>query len=185
MIMVTPGMSTPPYSRSIPSSRNTRRSGAKTSRCTRSSTLATPVHRTSSRDSLRTSRRSHPTCRLPLRPIPWLPSLTRSLRRSRPACRTRVRVSAHCSPITQATVYLANSAAHPNLEFSITNFSQLYLAETGHALTPSSVIGIGAFAGNDSTATSATRTSPRTPSRSPRPPCRCPPASTPSRRRRS
>ena len=47
-------------------------------------------------------------------------------------------------------VYLANQAAHPNLEFSITNFSQLYLAETGHALTPSSVIGIGAFAGNDS-----------------------------------
>jgi hypothetical protein len=49
-------------------------------------------------------------------------------------------------------VYLQNLAAHPNLEFSITNFSQLYLAETGHALTPSSVIGIGAFAGNDSTA---------------------------------
>ena len=50
-------------------------------------------------------------------------------------------------------VYLQNLAAHPNLEFSITNFSQLYLAETGHALTPSSVIGIGAFAGNDSDGT--------------------------------
>jgi len=48
--------------------------------------------------------------------------------------------------------YLANSAAHPNLEFTITNFSQLYLAETGNKLTPSSVIGIGAFAGNSSTA---------------------------------
>ena len=49
-------------------------------------------------------------------------------------------------------VYLSNLAAHPNLEFSITNFSQLYLQETGHALTPSSVVGIGGFAGNDSTA---------------------------------
>jgi hypothetical protein len=49
-------------------------------------------------------------------------------------------------------VYLANQTAHPNLEFSITNFAQLYQEETGHALTPSSVIGIGAFAGNDSTA---------------------------------
>jgi len=45
-------------------------------------------------------------------------------------------------------VYLFNSAAHPNLEFSITNFSQVYKAETGHALTPTSVIGIGAFAGS-------------------------------------
>ena len=53
-------------------------------------------------------------------------------------------------PNNTGNVYLVNSAAHPNLEFSITNFSQLYLAETGHALTPSSVIGIGAFAGNDS-----------------------------------
>jgi hypothetical protein len=55
-------------------------------------------------------------------------------------------------PNSTGNVYLANQTAHPNLEFSITNFSQLYLAETGHALTPSSVIGIGAFAGNDSTA---------------------------------
>jgi hypothetical protein len=47
-------------------------------------------------------------------------------------------------------VYLFNSAAHPNLEFSITNFSVLYKEETGHALTPTSVIGIGAFAGSDS-----------------------------------
>ena len=45
--------------------------------------------------------------------------------------------------------YLANDALHPNLEFTITDFSQLYQTETGHALTPSSVIGIGAFAGND------------------------------------
>jgi hypothetical protein len=53
-------------------------------------------------------------------------------------------------PNNTGNVYLANQAAHPNLEFSITNFSQLYLAETGHKLTPSSVIGIGAFADNDS-----------------------------------
>ncbi len=46
-------------------------------------------------------------------------------------------------------VYLFNSPAHPNLEFSITNFSQLYLQETGHPLTPSSVIGIGAFGGSE------------------------------------
>jgi hypothetical protein len=51
-------------------------------------------------------------------------------------------------PNNTGNVYLANQAAHPNLEFSITNFSQLYLSETGHALTPSSVIGIGAFAGS-------------------------------------
>ena len=43
-----------------------------------------------------------------------------------------------------------NSPAHPNLEFSITDFSQLYQQKTGHALTPTSVIGIGAFAGSDS-----------------------------------
>jgi hypothetical protein len=55
-------------------------------------------------------------------------------------------------PNNTGNVYLANQAAHPNLEFSITNFAQLYLQETGHALTPSSVIGIGAFAGNASTA---------------------------------
>jgi hypothetical protein len=42
-------------------------------------------------------------------------------------------------------VYLANQAAHPNLEFSITNFSQLYQEETGHPLTATSTIGIGAF----------------------------------------
>jgi hypothetical protein len=47
-------------------------------------------------------------------------------------------------------VYLFNSAAHPNLEFSITNFSQLFQQETGHALTPTSVIGLGAFAGSNS-----------------------------------
>ncbi len=46
------------------------------------------------------------------------------------------------------SVYLFNSAAHPNLEFSITHFSQLYQLETGEPLTPSSQIGIGGFAGS-------------------------------------
>jgi hypothetical protein len=52
-------------------------------------------------------------------------------------------------PNNTGNVYLFNSPAHPNLEFSITHFSQLYLQETGHALTPSSVIGIGAFGGSN------------------------------------
>jgi hypothetical protein len=51
-------------------------------------------------------------------------------------------------PDFTGTVYLFNSAAHPNLEFSISHFSQLYQLETGETLTPSSVIGIGAFAGS-------------------------------------
>ncbi len=46
------------------------------------------------------------------------------------------------------SVYLFNSAAHPNLEFSITHFSQLYQLETGETLTPSSQIGVGGFAGS-------------------------------------
>ena len=53
------------------------------------------------------------------------------------------------TPLPQYTgnVYKVNSPAHPNLEFAIDDFSQLYLAETGKTLTPDSVIGIGAFAG--------------------------------------
>ena len=45
-------------------------------------------------------------------------------------------------------VYLFNSPAHPNLEFSITHFSQLYQEIEGKPLTSSSVISIGAFAGS-------------------------------------
>ncbi len=45
-------------------------------------------------------------------------------------------------------VYLVQTPAHPNLEFSIVHFSQLYQLETGHAMTPNSVVGIGAFAGS-------------------------------------
>jgi hypothetical protein len=51
-------------------------------------------------------------------------------------------------PGNTGNVYLFNSAAHPNLEFSITHFSALYEVETGKPLTPSSVIRIGAFAGS-------------------------------------
>jgi hypothetical protein len=51
------------------------------------------------------------------------------------------------TPLPQFTgnVYLNNSILHPNLEFSIAHFSQLYASQTGQTLTPQSVIGIGAF----------------------------------------
>jgi hypothetical protein len=51
-------------------------------------------------------------------------------------------------PQFTGNVYKVNSPAHPNLEFSITHFSQLYLQETGQALAPSSVIRLGGFAGS-------------------------------------
>lgn len=52
--------------------------------------------------------------------------------------------------LTQYTgsVFLQNSPTSPNLEISITHFSQLYQMETGHALTSSSVIYIGGQAGS-------------------------------------
>lgn len=52
------------------------------------------------------------------------------------------------APGFEGNVYKVNSPAHPNLEFAITHFSQLYLQETGKALTPASVIGTGATAGS-------------------------------------
>ena len=51
-------------------------------------------------------------------------------------------------PNNTGNYYLQNSAAHPNFEFSISHFSQLYLAETGKPLSATSVIGIGGFAGS-------------------------------------
>ncbi len=45
-------------------------------------------------------------------------------------------------------VYDNNSIQHPNLEFEITHFSQLYQMETGTALTPSSTIYVGGFGGS-------------------------------------
>ena len=52
------------------------------------------------------------------------------------------------APGFEGNVYKVNSPAHPSLEFSIAHFSQLYLQETGKALMPSSVIGMGASAGS-------------------------------------
>ena len=43
-------------------------------------------------------------------------------------------------PGNTGNVYLVNSPAHPNLEFSITNFSQLYQSITGQALTAESTV---------------------------------------------
>ncbi|MGZ3415239.1 MAG: hypothetical protein ACXWNX_17175 [Isosphaeraceae bacterium] len=52
-------------------------------------------------------------------------------------------------PQFEGNVYSNNSIAHPNLEFSIKDFSQLYKQETGKTLTASSVFYIGAQAGSD------------------------------------
>ncbi len=54
-------------------------------------------------------------------------------------------------PGFEGNVYKVNSPAHPNLEFAIDDFSKLYLADTGKALTPQTVIGIGATAGSGDT----------------------------------
>jgi hypothetical protein len=51
-------------------------------------------------------------------------------------------------PNNTGNVFKVNSPVHPNLEFSITHFSQLYLQETGKPLTSGSVIGMGAAAGS-------------------------------------
>ena len=45
--------------------------------------------------------------------------------------------------------YLANDPNHPNFEFQVAHFSQLYQQFSGHALTPTSPLGIGAFASNN------------------------------------
>lgn len=52
-------------------------------------------------------------------------------------------------PQYEGNVYVpSNDPRHGALEFSIDHFSQLYQQETGHALTPQSVISIGATAGS-------------------------------------
>lgn len=51
-------------------------------------------------------------------------------------------------PLFEGNVYLNNSSSHPNLEFDVKNFSQLYQQVTGQALTSSSVINLGAFGGS-------------------------------------
>ena len=52
-------------------------------------------------------------------------------------------------PQNEGNYYLVNDPAHPNFEFSIAHFSQLYLAETGQPLTPNSVFSAGAFGTSD------------------------------------
>ncbi len=51
-------------------------------------------------------------------------------------------------PQFEGNVFKDDSAEHPNLEFSIAHFSELYQQETGTALTADSVIKLGAFAGS-------------------------------------
>jgi hypothetical protein len=51
-------------------------------------------------------------------------------------------------PQFAGNVYVNNSSAHPSLEFSIRNFSQLYLQETGQPLSSTSIVDVGAFAGS-------------------------------------
>ena len=53
-------------------------------------------------------------------------------------------------PQNTGRLFLNNDPNTPNMEFTITEFSRLYLQETGHALTNSSVIGVGAYAGSGS-----------------------------------
>ncbi len=51
-------------------------------------------------------------------------------------------------PQFEGNFYYNNSTSHPNLEFDIKNFSQLYQEVTGQALTSSTVFNVGAFGGS-------------------------------------
>ena len=51
-------------------------------------------------------------------------------------------------PANTGNFYLVNSSDHPNVEFTISNFSQLYQSITGQALTAESRFSIGAFGGS-------------------------------------
>ncbi len=51
-------------------------------------------------------------------------------------------------PQFTGSVFLQNSPSTPNLEFSITHFSQLYQMETGKPMTSSSVVYVGAQGGS-------------------------------------
>ncbi len=55
------------------------------------------------------------------------------------------------APLSQYTgnFFMQNSTSSPNLEFSITHFSQLYQAETGQPLTSNSVIYVGGQGGSE------------------------------------
>ena len=52
-------------------------------------------------------------------------------------------------PQYEGTYFLANDPNHPNFEFQIDHFAQLYQQITGNALVSSTPIGIGAFAVNN------------------------------------
>ena len=86
-------------------------------------------------------------------------------------------------PQYEGNVYKVNSPAHPNLEFAITHFSQLYLAETGQPLTSNSVVKLGGFAGSqDDTGIGEAffpEQSVNIGQATPPPPTPCPPASPP------
>jgi hypothetical protein len=51
-------------------------------------------------------------------------------------------------PQFEGNFYYNNSIAHPNFEFDIKNFSQLYRQVTGQALTSSTAFNVGAFGGS-------------------------------------
>src|SRR5262249_29552869 len=52
-------------------------------------------------------------------------------------------------PFNTGSFFKENDPAHPNFEFNITHFSQLYQQFAQKPLTSDSIIGIGAFAGSD------------------------------------
>ena len=56
--------------------------------------------------------------------------------------------SSNLFPQYTGNYFLENDPNHPNFEFQIDHFSQLYLQMTGHSLSSSSSFGIGAFATN-------------------------------------
>jgi len=51
-------------------------------------------------------------------------------------------------PQHQGNIYTQNNPAHPNMELSIINFDTLYQSITGHAIEPTAVFNVGAFAGS-------------------------------------
>src|SRR5262249_39989904 len=51
-------------------------------------------------------------------------------------------------PQFEGNIYKVNSPTHPNLEFSIIRFSQLYQQVTGRTLTPGTTFNLGGFAGS-------------------------------------
>ncbi len=51
-------------------------------------------------------------------------------------------------PQFQGNIYTQNDPSHPNMELSIVNFDTLYQTVTGHAIAPTAVFNVGAFAGS-------------------------------------